>query len=54
MRIESVAALEKIIRNVLSVLGLMPTSYSEVKTAFSNVESSSVSQSVHSISHGCC
>ncbi|XP_012456429.1 cysteine--tRNA ligase, chloroplastic/mitochondrial isoform X1 [Gossypium raimondii] len=29
MRIESVAALEKIIRNVLSVLGLMPTSYSE-------------------------
>ncbi|KHG12924.1 Cysteine--tRNA ligase [Gossypium arboreum] len=28
-RIESVAALEKIIRNVLSVLGLMPTSYSE-------------------------
>ncbi|TYG99094.1 hypothetical protein ES288_A10G168500v1 [Gossypium darwinii] len=27
-RIESVAALEKIIRNVLSVLGLMPTSYS--------------------------
>ncbi|EOY04819.1 Cysteinyl-tRNA synthetase, class Ia family protein, ARATH isoform 1 [Theobroma cacao] len=29
MRIESVAALEKIIRNVLSVLGLMPTSYSK-------------------------
>ncbi|MBA0724935.1 hypothetical protein Golax_021574, partial [Gossypium laxum] len=29
MRLESVAALEKIIRNVLSVLGLMPTSYSE-------------------------
>ncbi|XVE84485.1 hypothetical protein DITRI_Ditri17bG0017300 [Diplodiscus trichospermus] len=29
MRFESVAALEKIIRNVLTLLGLMPTSYSE-------------------------
>ncbi|XWS13197.1 hypothetical protein CRYUN_Cryun36dG0016800 [Craigia yunnanensis] len=29
LRIESVAALEKIIRNVLIVLGLMPTSYSK-------------------------
>ncbi|KAI9192420.1 hypothetical protein LWI28_022724 [Acer negundo] len=30
MRLESLAALEKIIRNVLTVLGLIPTSYSEV------------------------
>ncbi|KAK9279679.1 hypothetical protein L1049_013359 [Liquidambar formosana] len=30
LRIESLAALEKIIRNILSILGLMPTSYSEV------------------------
>ncbi|KAL5786022.1 hypothetical protein ACOSQ2_008414 [Xanthoceras sorbifolium] len=30
MRLESLAALEKIIRNVLTVLGLMPTSYSEI------------------------
>ncbi|GKV03234.1 hypothetical protein SLEP1_g15574 [Rubroshorea leprosula] len=30
MRIESLAALEKIIREVLVVLGLMPMSYSEV------------------------
>lgn len=30
LRIESLAALEKLIRNVLTVLGLMPTSYSEV------------------------
>ncbi|XP_012076505.1 cysteine--tRNA ligase, chloroplastic/mitochondrial isoform X3 [Jatropha curcas] len=29
-RIESLAALEKIVRNALSVLGLMPTTYSEV------------------------
>lgn len=31
MRLESLAALEKIIRNVLTVLGLMPKGYSEVK-----------------------
>ncbi|GAV87619.1 tRNA-synt_1e domain-containing protein/DALR_2 domain-containing protein [Cephalotus follicularis] len=30
MRIESLTAVEKIIRNVLTVLGLMPTSYSEI------------------------
>ncbi|KAI8569116.1 hypothetical protein RHMOL_Rhmol02G0253900 [Rhododendron molle] len=30
LRIESLAALEKAIKNVLSILGLMPTSYSEV------------------------
>lgn len=31
MRLESLAALEKTIRNVLTVLGLMSTGYSEVK-----------------------
>lgn len=31
-RIESLAALEKIIGSVLSILGLMPASYSEVET----------------------
>lgn len=30
LRIESLAALEKTIKNLLSILGLMPTSYSEV------------------------
>ncbi|XP_027150505.1 cysteine--tRNA ligase, chloroplastic/mitochondrial-like [Coffea eugenioides] len=32
LRLESLAALEKALRNVLTVLGLMPTSYSEVHT----------------------
>lgn len=31
LRIESLAALEKIVRNVLSILGLMPASYTEVR-----------------------
>ena len=31
LRIESLTALEKIVRNVLTVLGMMPQSYSEVK-----------------------
>ncbi|KAL7181844.1 hypothetical protein ACSBR1_040702 [Camellia fascicularis] len=30
LRIESLAALEKMISNLLSILGLMPTSYSEI------------------------
>lgn len=30
LRIESLAALEKIVRNVLSILGLMPASYAEI------------------------
>lgn len=34
LRIESLAALEKAIKNVLAILGLMPTSYSEVVKIF--------------------
>ena len=30
LRLESLAALEKVIRDVLTILGLMPASYSEV------------------------
>ena len=30
LRLESLAALEKVIREVLTILGLMPASYSEV------------------------
>lgn len=33
-RIESLVALEKIVKNALSVLGLMPTRYSEVNLLF--------------------
>lgn len=37
LRIESLAALEKAIKNVLSILGLMPTSYSEVVKSFNGL-----------------
>lgn len=31
LRIESLAALEKTVRNILAIVGLLPDSYSEVK-----------------------
>lgn len=31
LRVESLAALEKTVRDILAVLGLLPDSYSEVK-----------------------
>lgn len=38
MRIQSLAALEKTIRNVLDILGLMPASYHEVPNSISTFE----------------
>ena len=44
LRIESLAALGETIRNLLSILGLMPTSYSEVLKIFHVLESSFLSR----------
>lgn len=37
LRVESLAALENMIRSTLHTLGLMPTSYSEVLNPFSHL-----------------